>query len=299
MNSKPLPLVSIIIPTYNHANFLGKALRSLLDQTFKNWEALVIDNQSSDGTNKIIKKFKDSRIKYFKISNKGIIAKSRNLGIKASKGKWIAFLDSDDWWTKNKLEVCVKNISRNVDLIYHDLEIVYDEFSPYLQRKKNIGRQLKRPILKDLLISGISKGSAIGNSSVIVRRNVLIKVGCISEDKNLVASEDYNTWLRIAQITNQFKYLKKKLGYYLIHDKSAQKKNLSIPHRKAVEEFIWLLNNQQKLDLEVKLKYMSANYNSQKNNFEKAKKDFIFVFNNGDFNFKLRSLLKIILMMIK
>ena len=134
MNSKPLPLVSIIIPTYNHANFLGKALRSLLDQTFKNWEALVIDNQSSDGTNKIIKKFKDSRIKYFKISNKGIIAKSRNLGIKASKGKWIAFLDSDDWWTKNKLEVCVKNISRNVDLIYHDLEIVYDEFSPYLQR---------------------------------------------------------------------------------------------------------------------------------------------------------------------
>ena len=179
------------------------------------------------------------------------------------------------------------------------MEIVYDKSNPYLRRKKHIGRRLNKPILKDLLISGITKGSAIGNSSVIVRKTMLSKVGGIKENKSLVASEDYNTWLRIAQVTDQFKYLHKKLGYYLIHDGSVQKKNLSIPHRKAVEEFMELLNRQQKLDLEVKLKYMSANYNSLKKNYKKAKKEFIFVFYNGDFNFKLRSLLKILIIMLR
>ena len=84
----------------------------------------------------------------------------------------------------------------------------------------------------------INEGTAICNSSVIVRKNILIKIGGISENKNLAASEDFNTWLRIAQITDQFKYLKKKLGYYLIHDASAQNKDLSIPHKEAVIDFM-------------------------------------------------------------
>ena len=125
MNSKSTPLVSVIIPTYNHANFLGKALESVIHQTYNNWEAIVIDNHSTDETNKVIDKFKDSRIQYFKISNDGIIAKSRNFGINVAKGDWIAFLDSDDWWTSDKLENCIENANNQVDLIYHDLELLY------------------------------------------------------------------------------------------------------------------------------------------------------------------------------
>ena len=299
MNSKSPPLVSVIIPTYNHANFLGKALESIIHQTYNNWEAIVIDNHSTDETNKVIDKFKDSRIQYFKISNDGIIAKSRNFGINAAKGDWIAFLDSDDWWTKDKLEICLKNIDEEVDFIYHKLEIIYDNSKSYLKRKKIVGRHLNKPVLNNLLISEIKDGSAIGNSSVVVRKNILNKIGGISENKKMVASEDFNTWLRVAKITDQFKYIKSRLGYYLVHDKSSQKRDLSIPHRQAVIEFMNLFNSKQKLNLEVKLKYMSGNYNTLNNNYSKAKKDFFFVFKNGGINLKLRSLLKTILIILK
>ena len=292
-------LVSIVIPTYNHAKFIGKALKSVLDQTYENWEAIVIDNQSTDQTSKILSNYTDPRIKCFKINNNGIIAKSRNLGIKKATGEWIAFLDSDDWWTKDKLEICFSNIDNKIDFIYHDLEIINDQSNSYFKRRNYKGRALKKPILLDLLIGGIAEGNAIGNSSVIVRKNLLIKIGGISENKNLVASEDYNTWLKIAKITDRFKYLKQKLGYYLVHNASAQKKDLSIPHKQAVIEFMNLFNSEQKLNFEVKLKYMSGNYNSSINEYIKARKDFIFAFKNGNINFKIRSLLKIIIMIIK
>ena len=276
MNLKSPPLISVIIPTYNHANFLGKALESVIQQTYNNWEAIVVDNQSTDETNQIINKYSDPRIQYFKISNNGIIAKSRNLGINNSKGEWIAFLDSDDWWTKDKLEVCLENIDDKVDFVYHQLEIVYDKSNSYL-KKKNIGRQLKKPILNNLLTSEIDQGNAIGNSSVMLRKDMLSRIGGISENKKMVASEDFNTWLRIAQITDKFNFIKKKLGYYLVHSESSQKRDLSIPHREAVIEFMELFNDKQKLNLEVKLKYMSGNYNSLNNNYAKAKEDFLFV----------------------
>ena len=295
MNPDSIPLVSIIIPTFNHANFLEKAIESVINQTYGNWEAIVVDNYSTDETYQVIDKFKDSRIQYLKISNGGIIAKSRNLGINVAKGEWIAFLDSDDWWTKDKLEVCLNNIDERVDFIYHKLEIIYDKSKSFLKRKKVVGRQLNKPILNDLLISEIHKGSAIGNSSVMVRKVMLIKIGGISENKNLVASEDFNTWLKIAQITDKFKYLNNTLGYYLVHNKSAQKRDLSIPHRESVAEFMNLYNNEQKLNLEVKLKYMSGSYNVLNNNYTKAKEDFIFVLKNGGINLKFRSLLKMIL----
>jgi glycosyltransferase involved in cell wall biosynthesis len=299
LNSKSPPLISVIIPTYNHANFLGKALESIIHQTYNNWEAIVIDNHSTDETNKVIDRFKDSRIQYFKIYNDGIIAKSRNFGINVAKGDWIAFLDSDDWWTKDKLEICLKNIDEEVDFIYHKLEIIYDNSKSYLKRKKIVGRHLNKPILNNLLISEIKDGSAIGNSSVVVRKDILNKIGGISENKKMVASEDFNTWLRIAQITDQFKYIKNRLGYYLVHDKSAQKRDLSIPHRQAVIEFMDFFNSKQKLNLEVKLKYMSGNYNMLNNNYVKAKNDFFFVIKNGGINLKIRSILKIILIFFK
>jgi len=295
LNLYSSPFVSIIIPTYNNAEFLGKALKSVIDQTYNSWEAIVIDNNSTDQTDEVINKFQDTRIKYFKISNDGIIAKSRNFGINVAKGEWIAFLDSDDWWTEDKLEVCLNNVNERTDIIYHKLEIVYSKPKSFLNRKKVVGRHLNKPILNDLLISEIHKGSAIGNSSVMVRRDMLIRIGGISENKNLVASEDFNTWLRIAQITDQFKYLKNTLGYYLVHNKSAQKRDLSIPHRESVAQFMNLYNSEQKLNLEVKLKYMSASYNFLNKNFINAKEDLFFVLKNGRINLKIRSLLKIIL----
>lgn len=294
-----MPFISIVIPTYNHARFLFRALQSVMNQTYQNWEAIVIDNNSKDETNKVISEFRDPRIKFFKIVNNGVIAKSRNLGIRSAQGEWIAFLDSDDWWTSDKLQICLSQIDENVDLLYHDLIIEHEKSKFIFNRKKYQGYKLNKPILNDLLIGGITFGNAIGNSSVIVRRNILNKIGRISENKNLVGSEDYNTWLRIAQITNKFKYLKKKLGYNLIHDGSVSKKDMSISQREAVADFMNLLSNQQKLNLEVKLRYIQASHNYLNNNNNEAKKNFLFVLRNGFINLRLRSLLKIVLIKLK
>ncbi len=298
MTSKFKQLISIIIPTYNHADFLEKALKSVLSQTYNNWEAIIIDNHSTDETYDVLRKFNDPRFKFLKINNNGVLAKSRNLGIKEAKGEWIAFLDSDDWWKVNKLEFCLNEINEKVDLVYHNLEVVHKSKS--LFRKKNYkGRKLKKPILKDLLISTIKYGNPIGQSSVLVRKSILQKIGGMNEDKSLVGSEDYNTWLRVSEITDQFKYLNKNLGSILIHDKNVSNKDMSIPQRRALLDFMDLLNKQQKINLEVKLRYMSASYKILDNKYNDAKKDFIFVIKNGFLHLKLRSLLKIFLMIFK
>jgi glycosyltransferase involved in cell wall biosynthesis len=138
MNDLANPLVSVVIPSYNHGRFLGRALQSLLNQTYTNWEAIVIDNHSTDNTDEVMAKFADPRITYLKIHNDGVIAASRNAGIRAAKGEWIAFLDSDDWWTNDKLKVCFDRVDEKVDLIYHDLEIVSDQSRTFRKKKSKI-----------------------------------------------------------------------------------------------------------------------------------------------------------------
>ena len=118
-------LFSIIIPTYNRENKLKKAIDSVLSQKYKNWEILIIDNYSKDNTKKLVQGYKNKNIKFFKVKNYGVIAKSRNFGIMKSKGKFIAFLDSDDIWMEEKLYECNKIITRNpkIKFIYHNMYV--------------------------------------------------------------------------------------------------------------------------------------------------------------------------------
>lgn len=283
-------LVSIVVPTYNHSIYLKRALESIINQTYENWEVIVIDNHSTDNTFEVVANFKNNRIKYLKVHNKGIIAISRNIGIKSANGEWIAFLDSDDWWTRDKLEICIQSINEKVDFIYHDLEIIANN-SRIFSRKKIKSRKLKKPILIDLL----TEGNAIGNSSVLVRKKFLDEINGIDESKELVAAEDYNTWLRIAKLTDQFVYLKKRLGYYLVHDQSVSKKDMSIPARYAIKEFSGLLTQYQKTKQEAFLKYISGRFNFLNLNYKKSMKDLLFTLKNGGISLKVRSLYMIII----
>ena len=108
-----MPFFSVVMPTYNQAKYLKASIDSVLRQSYKDFEIIIIDNYSTDETQKIIKKYKSRRIRAIKFRNKGIIAASRNLAIKNSKGQWIAFLDSDDMWFKNKLRKIYKEINKN------------------------------------------------------------------------------------------------------------------------------------------------------------------------------------------
>ena len=99
------PLVSVIVNCFNGEQYLHKALSSILSQTYKNWEIIFWDNQSSDNSKKIFSEFKDKRFKYYFSKEHTSLYKARNEAIKISNGDIIAFLDTDDWWDKNKLEL--------------------------------------------------------------------------------------------------------------------------------------------------------------------------------------------------
>ena len=113
------PYVSVVIPTYNHAKLLKKALDSVMAQTFEDWEAIVVNNFSADNTIEVVNSFADPRIKILNFSNNGVIAASRNHGLKEATGDFIAFLDSDDIWYPNKLLKCVEQASAGYQFICH------------------------------------------------------------------------------------------------------------------------------------------------------------------------------------
>ena len=202
------PLVSVVIPTYNHAHCLGRSLQSVIDQTYTNWEVIVIDNHSSDNTDAVLKRFSDERIKILKIHNNGVISASRNVGIYAAFGKWIAFLDSDDWWTPNKLFRSVSALEGGADLVYHDLYLVQSRSQTVYQKRTKSSRP-HHPIFVTLLCDGMS----IPNSSVVVRRDFLLSIGGISENPDLIAVEDLDTWLRLSQLTEHFVRIPDCFGY--------------------------------------------------------------------------------------
>ena len=135
------PLVSVVMPTYNYAQFIGDAIGSVLDQTYKNIELIIIDNYSDDNTEEIIASFNDTRIKYKKFRNNGIIAASRNIGISESRGKYIAFLDSDDMWKPAKIEKQIKLLENdeNVFLVYSRYAVIRNGlFRENLPKRKRL-----------------------------------------------------------------------------------------------------------------------------------------------------------------
>jgi len=219
-------LVSIVIPTYNHAAFLRRAIQSVIDQTYKNWEILIVDNHSTDNTDEIIASFQHPAIKAYKINNNGVIAASRNKGLTLATGEYIAFLDSDDWWLPKKLEVSIMHLEKGNDVVYHDLwEVKSDDQT---KRHKLSSRKLKRPVFKDLLI----KGNALYNSSVVLKSHILKTGSLLDENKEIIASEDYDFWIRLAFITDRFFKIPDVLGFYWRGETNiSRQRNFSIAGR--------------------------------------------------------------------
>jgi glycosyltransferase involved in cell wall biosynthesis len=216
------PLISVVLPTYNHGEFIGKAIQSVLSQTYQNFEIIVIDNNSVDETYKVISGFNDDRIKYYLIDNDGIIAKSRNWGIIQSKGEWISFLDSDDIWYYDKLYDFVTLISEgNSSQVF-----VHNEYLHHLAsgKKKIIScGPYTREFYKDMLIYG----NRVSTSAVMVNRSFLMKNELLfNESKEFISVEDYDLWLRIANLGGKYFFLEKPLGEYIIHDNNTSSNTL-------------------------------------------------------------------------
>lgn len=280
------PFFSIVIPTYNHAEFIGRCIESLLRQTYQNWEAIIVNNFSEDNTIEVVEKFNDPRIRLINNANGGVIAVSRNKGLSLAKGNWICFLDSDDWWYPNKLEASLKYLDK-YDLVYHNLD---KNYSANKSNGKVYGRQLYGDITKDLLVNG----NGIPNSSVIVRKKIIDEIGFISEDKNLIAVEDWDYWIRAAFVTNKFKFINQSLGAYWIGENISVSEKQIIREKNLFDKYKNLLNEDEIIKAQITKSLSAARIYHKLGMFKKAKSEYQFSVANDKIPIKLKSVVGII-----
>jgi len=180
-------LVSIITPSYNSVRFISETIESVLDQTYKNWEMIIIDDGSSDNSTKIIESYllKDSRIKLIKLSKNMGPATTRNYGIKESKGRYIAFLDSDDLWYPDKLLQQIPFMHNN------DIALSYTRYNHIEEKSKKIINEIYIP--SKVSYSELLKQNIIGCLTAIYDTEKLGKIYM----PEIRQRQDYALWLDI------------------------------------------------------------------------------------------------------
>lgn len=184
-------LISVVIPVYNGEKTIGETLQSVLNQTYKNLEVVVINDGSKDSTAAIVEEFQDNRIKLCSYPNAGLAA-SRNRGIDQSSGDYISFTDADDVWTPEKLADQLTALKQHPDAaVAYSWTDYIDEQSQFLQAGTHISAS-GNVFAKLLEINFIESGS-----NVLIRRDALKTVGDF--DVTLTAAEDWDMWLRLAK----------------------------------------------------------------------------------------------------
>jgi len=189
-----MPKVSVIIPTFNRADFLVKTIETVFNQTFKDFEIIISDDGSTDGTKEMISEFGE-KVHYIYNDHTGLPSCARNSAIKMAKGEYLAFLDSDDQWLPDKLNKQIELLenSQGVGLICSNAYVVNSDgkMSEHLYLRQGKGKSGK--VLTDLI-----RDNFIITSTTIVRTKIVKEIGYFSELNELKAVEDYNLWLRIA-----------------------------------------------------------------------------------------------------
>lgn len=191
-----MPAVTVIIPTYNSARYLAAAVQSVIDQTWTDWELIIVDDGSTDGTADLIAaKFLDPRVRLVRQPNQGDAA-ARNTGIRLSTSPLLAFLDADDLWRPEKLQQQIQVLRElpDVDVVYCGIEIeTITSSGDSLSRKITHPPDIQEPTLyEELLNRNIITGS---HSSVMLRRSVLESVGLFDAKYRI---SDIDLWIRLA-----------------------------------------------------------------------------------------------------
>lgn len=192
------PIVSVILPTYNRSNYLERAIKSVLDQSFQEWELIIVDDASTDDTFKVLKKWqeKDGRIKVLRNKKNNYsangISKNLNNGIHIAKGKYIARLDDDDYWChKDKLKMQVDFLENNPEyVIVGGGMIVVDGLG------KEKFRYLKKESDRDIRASALLS-SPFSHTTVMFLKSVAEKVGFYGDNKLV---EDWILWLKLGKL---------------------------------------------------------------------------------------------------
>jgi glycosyltransferase involved in cell wall biosynthesis len=231
MQNKNNPLISVIMNCHNGKKFLKSSLNSLIRQTYKNWELIFFDNNSKDDSIKIVKYFNDKRIKIFKSNKKFNLYHARNLALAKSKGKYLSFLDVDDLWEKNKLEVQLYFIKKN-----KKFKILYSNYFVKNQSDKKKHIKYSKKLNSGLVTQFLLNNYTVGILTVFFERS-LINHSFFNKRYNIVG--DFDCFLRLSK-TNQFAYLDTPLATYRIHNNNYSINNLN---EYIMELNYWLKNN--------------------------------------------------------
>lgn len=209
-------IVSIITPSYNSLKFIAKTINSVLDQTYQEWEMIIIDDCSSDASIDIIEKYieNDNRIKCIKLEKNVGPANSRNVGIQEAKGKYIAFLDSDDIWFPNKLEKQIEFMQKN------DLSLTYSSYETIDENNLKINIRF---VKEEISYEDMLKSNHIGNLTGIYDCE---KIGKYYMDD--VGHEDYTLWLKIMKDVQVTQGIKESLASYRIVSNSISANKLKV-----------------------------------------------------------------------
>ena len=226
------PLVSIIMNCYNGEAYLYESIKSALSQTYENWELIFWDNKSEDKSAKIFKSYHDKRLQYFCANEHTSLYKARNLAIEKCRGDFIAFLDVDDLWSKEKLELQMPYFDNpEVGVVFSNLWMLKKNTT---KKKLYINRKLPRGKIYNKLIENYN----VGILASVIRKKFYLKLKKKFDERFSIIG-DFDLFLRLSKIC-LFESVQEPLGSYRLHGK-----NLSIINKeKEIEELeIWLREN--------------------------------------------------------
>ncbi len=228
-----MPTVSVVIPTYNRAHLISRAIRSVNQQTYQDIEIIIVDDGSTDNTKELVKQLKDSRMLYIRSSQNRGGAAARNIGIQASRGKYIAFLDSDDEWFPEK-------IYKQVQALVEGEEEVGMVYTGILFMGENgIVSNENKPVFRGKILPQLLRTNVIGStSSAMIKRFCLEAVGMF--DEQFPSRQDLDLWIRIAAKYN-IEYVPEALTIHHIH-----KNRISSDHAAKIKGHELLLDKYDK-----------------------------------------------------
>jgi glycosyltransferase involved in cell wall biosynthesis len=232
MTDSNIPAVSVVIPTYNRRTALARAIRSVVAQSCRDWELIVVDDASTDETEGVVRSFGDRRLLYVRhTQNRGGSA-ARNSGIGRAQGRYVAFLDSDDEWFPEKLAGDIAAFTSSGDgvgLVYCGKELVDPDGRLLLRRIPTVQGDVYRQLLAHDFIGSCSR--------VAVRKDVLEAVGGF--DENLPSAQDWDMWLKVAKVTKLACVPKCLVRRHLGHEQiSGSLKRICDGHMKVVEKHL-------------------------------------------------------------
>src|SRR3989338_192543 len=206
-----LPIFSVIITTYNRKDLLPHSIQSVLDQTFTDFELLIIDNGSMDDTKSVVQSIKDNRIKYV-LNPKPTQScdAPRNLGISLAQGEFISFLDDDDIWHPKKLEKVEKAFDENLDVgavCHYENKVVNGKIEGILRYG---------PWCDHFYEKLLYEGNCLSPSALTIKADLLKKSGGFDLRKEIDGAADYELWLRLAAQGVKFYFIKESLGEFRI-----------------------------------------------------------------------------------